>query len=748
MCVLLSLLWLSTGVASALPVQIRGTVSDSSGASIEGAKVTFSDGGPATTTRTDHNGAFVLTPSLASGTILVEAAGFATVRMVWSPGGTVPINFVLRPSADQEQIVVSATRTDLRLSSAPGSTVSLTSADVASTPALAIDDMLRQVPGFTLFRRSGSRVANPTSQGVSLRGLGASGPSRAAVLEDGLSLVDPFGGWVYWGRVPRAALSSVEIFRGGASELYGNSALGGVVQFLTREPTSPSLAIEMSYGNERTPDLSVWGGTKLGRWDVDASADLFHTAGYISVPASVRGSVDTPAASEHTTSDLTLGRRLGADGRVFVRSSYFAEGRHNGTVLQVNDTSMGVVAAGFDQKLGSYGALTARVFGEIQSYNQSFSSIGAGRNSETLTNLQHVPSQQLGANAQWTKSLGRHTLVGGGEWSEVIGESIEQLFSANRNTVAGGRQRTISFFGEDIFRLANWTIVAGLRFDHWDNFRGRSLSTPFAGTGTQATSFTDRSQNALSPRLSLVRALGQHFSITASGYRAFRAPTLNELYRSFRLGNVLTQNNPDLIAEQLTGGEAGVNVTALDRKLQLRSTFFWSDIVDPVSNVTLTSTPTLITRQRQNLGRTRSRGIEAESTMHLTKAIDLLGGYSFTDAAVVRFPSNVGLQGLRIPQVPRHQFTVEGRYRNRKGWMFTALGRYVGVQFDDDQNLLPLDRYFAMDIQAGRSIRGVEAFVAVENVLDQQYDIARTPTPTIGPPILFRVGMRFNYPRR
>ena len=162
------------------------------------------------------------------------------------------LTFVLQAAGASEQIVVSATRTQMKLSDLPGSAVSLSAEDLQANPALTLDDLLRQVPGFTLFRRSSSRVSNPTSQGVSLRGIGASGPSRALVLEDGVPLVDPFGGWVYWDRVPRTELASVEVLRGGASSLYGSDALGGVIQFVTRTPTSTAATVDLSYGNENT----------------------------------------------------------------------------------------------------------------------------------------------------------------------------------------------------------------------------------------------------------------------------------------------------------------------------------------------------------------------------------------------------------------------------------------------------------------------------------------------------------------
>src|SRR5204862_7031098 len=134
-------------------------------------------------------------------------------------------------------------------------TVLLSPADVIASAARCVDDVLRQVRRFSLFRRSDSRTANASNQGGSLRGLGGTAASRALVLEDGFPLVDAFGGWVYWDRVPRESISSVEVFRGGASKLYGSDALGGVVQFLTRHPERPAFPPETSYGNEHTPDI-------------------------------------------------------------------------------------------------------------------------------------------------------------------------------------------------------------------------------------------------------------------------------------------------------------------------------------------------------------------------------------------------------------------------------------------------------------------------------------------------------------
>ena len=114
----------------------------------------------------------------------------------------------------------------------PAASSVLASADLLSLAAMEPDDALRQTPGFTLFRRSSSRSANPTTQGVTLRGLSASGASRTLVLAGGVPLNDPFGGWVYWGRIPQAAIERIEVVRGGLSDLYGADAAGGVINII------------------------------------------------------------------------------------------------------------------------------------------------------------------------------------------------------------------------------------------------------------------------------------------------------------------------------------------------------------------------------------------------------------------------------------------------------------------------------------------------------------------------------------
>ena len=739
--------------ARAQATHVAGVVVDKTAAPVAGAKVSIkTPAGITAPVTTKDDGRFSFDEVDAGGaTILVEARGFTHFerRLVEIQGSLSRLTIVLMPAPVSETVTVTATRTETRLNDVAGSMLILSSGDVSTTAAATIDDALRQVPGFTLFRRTGSRAANPTTQGVSLRGIGASGASRALVLEDGIPLNDPFGGWVYWGRVPRESIERIEVLRGGASSLYGSSALGGVINLITRNRDENAFSLEASYGNEATGEASLFAAGKKGRWGASLGAEIFSTLGYTLVTERERGTVDTPAGVRRSAFELTVEREITERGRAFFRASLFGEARTNGTPLQINRTHTRQLSAGLDWQSRGAGAFTLRAYGGTQTYDQTFSAISPDRNSETLTRLQRSPSQFKGLSAQWSGALGSHqTLVAGIEAQEVRGASDEIVFAAGRPASlsdAGGRQRTLGLFIEDLINANSRLLFrVGARVDRWRNTDAFQATRSLTQTGTSSTNiFPDRTETAFSPQASVLYRLTDRLSLNASAYRAFRAPTLNELYRSFRVGDVLTLANESLRAERLTGGEAGGQLNIFNRRLTAHATFFWMEVARPVANVTLRTQPGLITRQRQNLGRTRSSGLELEVDAQLSNTWSVSGGYLLVNASVLEFPANAVLVGNRLPQVARHQLTFQTRYSNPSLFTLSFQGRASSTQFDDDQNLFPLDPFFTLDAFLSRRIRSnLEAFVAAENILNQRYTVGRTPIRTIGPPILIRAGFR------
>ena len=594
-------------------------------------------------------------------------------------------------------ITVTATRTPERLAGTPASVVILNRQTIAVGASPALDDTLRQVPGFTLFRRTGSRVANPTSQGVSMRGLGGSGASRALVLDDGVPLNDPFGGWIFWGRVPRASLDRIEVLRGGASDVYGSGAMGGVVQFVRRKD---GFALDVDGGSQRTASASLFFPFTRGNWSGNVAGDFLTTGGYAIVDPAQRGPIDGNASSRHLGLDATV-RREG----FFIRAGRYTESRNNGTPLQINDTVIRQVAAGWDSS-----AWTVRLDGNDNNYHQTFSAIAGNRASERLTVDQRVPSHSAGGSGQWRMPIGRaQALVVGVEGREVGGASEE---GANR---AEGRQRTGAIYVEDIADIGSRVnLTAAIRGDSWRN------SDP---TRT-------RSDTSWSPRVSALFRATDGLAFTAAAYRAFRAPTLNELYRSFRVGNVMTLANASLGPERMSGFEAGA------RSGPFRVTLFSMTITDTIANVTLATTPTLITRQRQNFGSSHSRGVEFEYSRVLPSGWSASAGYLLADAALSTH--------ARTPQVPRHQASLQFAYRSLAG----VQARWSSMQFDDDLNQFPLRSFVTIDLFGARPIASqLDATVAIENLFDRRVETGATPVITLGQPRAIRVGVRYGFRR-
>lgn len=731
--------------------RISGVVVDAAGGVVADADVTLRSAGQVYRTHTGEDGSFTFdVTDAAPVTIEVSAVGFEPTSVeVISPSTAITIT--LSPRSIAEQVAV--LRTAARIDQTAASVVALGADELAATAALTVDDRLRQVPGFTLFRRAGSRTANPTTQGVSLRGIGASGASRALVLADGRPLNDPFGGWVYWGRVPAESISQVEVLRGPAGDLYGSSAIGGVVSIVTRRPgTHPAASLEASYGNQQTPSLSFFASIAGSKWAGSIAGEHLHTDGFIPVATEERGAVDTNAGVRRSVIVPELERRLSEDDRFFASAEFFVERRTNGTFLQNNDTSLRNFTAGIDWSFRKAGTMALRVDGGTQSYDQTFSAIAIDRETESLTRVQNVPSQVFGSSGQWTGKIERAIIFAGFDGRAIRGRSDETGF-ANAAAVSlsdsGGREFSSGLFAGSVVALSSRLTVSGsLRYDRWQNYRGYSVIRSLI-TGTVTTSeFADRTESSINPRVSALYRIAPSISVSGTIASGFRRPTLNELYRNFRVGDVLTLANPDLGAERAIGGDGAVLMDGFGRKLFVRAAVFCTDVSRNVSNVTLSVTPALITRQRQNVGRTRSCGVETDGQFRASDEFRISGGYLFVDGRILSFPANADLEGRRIPQVARHQFTAQAEYANLRLVTISLQLRAIGPQFDDDQNMLRLAGFATVDAFVSRQLgKSSSIFGAVENLFDTRVESGRTPVLSVASRRTFRLGVRLRFGR-
>jgi outer membrane receptor protein involved in Fe transport len=737
---LVATLWLAmpalaqTAASPAVPPQMgntTGTVIDISGAVIPAAEVVVtSTDGRTTTIRTDADGNF------AAGTIAsrirVSSEGFETADIPVSGPG--PVQVMLRPVNFADSVVVTATRGAERLPGAASSTV-LTSAELSNMAAGALDDALRSTPGFTLFRRSSSRVANPTTQGVTLRGVSGSGASRTLVLADGVPLNDPFGSWVYWNRIPFAAVDRVEVVRGATGDLYGAGSMGGVVQLLTLQPTRTRLRATFDGGSHATVRGSLFAAAQRNGWNASGAYEGLTTDGVFVVGSEVRGPVDQRADSDYQTGFFSAGRRQ-ANWHASVRGAAYKEDRGNGTVVQVNDTDWRQFSFEGGGFVGG-GVLEVHAVNSSQDYFQTFSFVAPGRAVERLTFEQMIDTSHGAVNGQWARAFSRLTMIVGADYRHTKSHQDELRYAlvSGVNTPSGpfpsgGIEDVVAAYARARIEASNSvTVELGARADRWTS----EPEEPESPT---------KSVSYVSPRGAVTWQSGR-YEVRASAYHANRTPSLNELHRRFAAGNAVTNANPLLEPETLSGVEGGV-LTQFNRA-SFRATAFFNNLDGAIANVTLSQTPQAIIRQRQNSDTIRATGVEFEFDTRLTTTLSATGQLVLTSSHFRGSVATPALEGNDVPQVPKWQGGFSVTWADPT--LFTAATqlRFSGDQFDDDLNTpaFVLEKYMVWDATASRAIvRGLHAFVAVENILDKEFDTARTPIRSIGWPRTFRVGAR------
>lgn len=709
-----------------------GIVVDADGNPIPNASIVGQDG--TMLAKTSSDGRFSFSASLLPGRgVQVQALAFATISVTLS--STIQSHITLKKQI--ERVVVTAYRSPLDTLDSPASTRVLEQQQLREAATPALDGKLRQVPGVELFRRSSSLVANPTSQGISLRGLGSTAASRTLVVSDDVPLNDPYGGWIHWEELPALAVQSVEVVRGGASDLYGSSAIGGVVNLLTAKPEGNTIELTSGYGGESTTDNGVLASLAHGPWGGLIAGGILGTDGYTLLAPALRGPIDQPNNVHAQNGLADIERKISGGGRIFLRANGLNEARNNGTPAQKNGTRLWRYATGVD-----WAQLAVRFYGSTEHYRQTFSSIATNRASETLTRYAEDPADELGAAAHWKQPIGTKAVVlAGADTHDVRASDDELLYTGAggfQNTA--GRQRQTGVYGEVLATPSNWTMSASARVDHFSNFDAAQWTQKGA---TQLPAF---SETVFDPRLGLSRRLGTKFALNASGFRAYRAPSQNELYRTGQVGQQTTLPNPNLRSERATGWETGFQANIPQWQSMLRFSYFWTRVNRPITALTLSSTSTSSTLRRENLGRIESRGVSVDYEMHPTRWASITGGYQFADATVTQYIQQPQLVGNWIPQVARNMATAQLRVSNKQFGVLSLQGRASGHQFDDDANRFLLHSYFRFDAYASRNFgRHTEFYIAAENLFDRSIEVGKTPLLTLGTPRVARFGVRLHF---
>ena len=667
-------------------------------------------------------------------------------------------------AADQppvvETVTVNAARLPTSLADAAFSIVIVDPTALQTLPRL--DDVIKTVPGAALFRRGSSAGANPTTQGVSLRAIGPNAAGRALVTLDGAPQNDPFGNWVIWTAIPNEQLQGVAIVRGAGAGPYGAGALTGVVALDGRSAVEDGHVMGDLEGSdlggrraavaasERIDDVQLFG--------VASAEDGDH---WIPVRQH-RGAADAPLTLEDWNASGKMVDDLGF-AALTAEGGAYREARGSGTVFadSASEGRDGSLTLAAQPDLAHLGWKLQGWVRQSNLYNTS-ASVALDRSTAALSDQQFkTPALGWGANAALRKLADWGSLEAGADVRAAGGQSEEFYSYVNgaptHLRVAGGDSLQAGIYAEGAWRSGPWLLTGGGRVDQWQDTHGHRVESLLStGAMTLDPAIAGRSGTVPTSRAGLRYDFGGGYFARVAGYEGFRAPSLNELYRPFRMGNNVTEANENLKPERLYGAEGAVGKD--QGAFTFNGTVFVNQMKDPVTNVTLGVGPGTFPRagvvpaggffiQRRNVGAINATGLEADAAYRLTPVpLVLRVAGDYTDATVDGGLANPQITGKRPAQTAKLTLTGGGDWTIVRGVALTADVRYEGARFADDQNTLVLPAAATLGLRLDwQATSSLGLYVAAENLTaaalatDETANFVRS----YDEPRVIRFGLRF-----
>ena len=664
---------------------------------------------------------------------------------------------VAPPPAEAEVVVVYPPRLSPLGGEAAFSAVQIGPETLKAMPR--IDQALETAPGVSLFRRTTSLSANPTTQGVSLRAIAGSGAGRALVTLDGAPVNDPFGGWVIWTALPPEGLAGANIVRGAGAGPYGAGALTGVIALQERGAQDGLGALDVSAGERQSYRGAVSGGTR----DVLLTASAESTNGYTPVRGPARGAADVPL----DLADANIAARVQHDFggvQAAARAEVFEERRGAG-LLGARSTANGTAETITLAKPAAQGVGGWRLQAWVRTSDLKNSSVAVAANRATTTpanNEFSTPATGYGVNAalqgRWGVAADWEVGVDA-RWAH--GTEHEQFRVVNgaytMGRDAGGDTLVYGAYAETAYNAAPWIVTAGVRVDAWQSTNAKRHEFVLAtGATTLDSHAADASGTVPTGRIGVRYDLSPDIWVRGAAYAGFRPPTLNELHRPFRVGNDVTEANPLLVPEKLYGVEGGFGG---DGPFKWDADVFYNELHDPVLNVTIGVGPKTFPiagfipaggtlRQRQNAGEIDAWGVEGEASGDVASTVSWRTAFAYTHARVHGGTAAPQLTGLRPAQTPEWTVTGGLDWRTTDRLTISGVLRYVSEAFDDDQNIRRLPPGAELDLRAAWSLAPAEEiYLAVDNAADARISTGKTAdfVDSWGVPRTIRVG--FSYRR-
>jgi len=678
-----------------------------------------------------------------------------------------------------DQTVVTATRTEKDIDTAPGSISVVTKDDIEKQNVVTYDDALKAVPGVVVARSKG---VVDSSGSITLRGL--PGQGRTLVMVDGIQMNSPHAASIVSTQVAPGTLDRIEVLKGASSGLYGGSAMGGVVNLITRMPTKREFMIQGGYGSGMdapAPQLTKRVAVSYGDSFYDKLSVYFYNEytdsdGYKSSPIFTSSAPTAGITGYSLSTDATGAQRryvIGDKGMNGMWQNNFTFK----TELQATPTtklrftlmkSTGAYsysdpstylrnAAG--TPVWSYGAtVKPYTFYDGPGYKDQYI-YAFGVDSEIATAKVKLNLGFMDQKEAWDVSTlsgatgdggpGKVSSYPASSWNADLQASIPVL---NWNLVTvGGAFRTGNSHARE-FSLSNWkdensktavtydskgsdrvfavfvqdeisitdklTVYAGFRQDWWETFDGYVNNTGYLDS---------RSATAFSPKGAIVYTPFEKTTLRVSGGRAFRPPTNYDLYRSMTSSGTTYLANPNLKPETNTSWDASIT-QKLWEGAKVSVTYYENYLTDMIYSSLTQTGPSTYTSSKVNAGKAESKGVEMEAEQRFGKMARLFANYTYAATKITSNEAVPASVGKQMTGVPEHMFNFGGDIEYGPFGAY-FVGRYVGKRFSNDTNsdrakgvYGVYDPYFVGDIKLRYKITNwATASFTVNNIWDERY---------------------------
>ena len=653
-------------------------------------------------------------------------------------------------SQKMDEVVVSATRSEMAVGDAPQNVSILTSKEIMDSPFDRVEDIVRQEAGIYNFRHFGLQ-RNGIVSPLNMRGVGQ---NRVLLLVDGVPQNDNFNNsiaWVAWGHIPKEAIERIEIVRGPTSALYGSEGLGGVIHIITKNP-------------QKDRETSIRGEA--------GTADTYKGAGFYSQKfndfgALLAGGYEESDGFYMTDNPKSYNTKRHRDvGKVMGKASYDFGPQTNLSLASLyydHETGKGRKYFYDDLQLDQYW-LNFSHQGDLLELKSLVYLNRADKTAfqdkspdfDFLLRKEDAPSDTWGADLQGSLALrpwARLTL--GAAFKEISWDYDNIYTQSDQKEGAEGKQRYISPFTSLDFRFLDDSLLVslGARYDVIKTFDGANWNTASrAGKGPFDNSFDSETEDSFSPKLGITYHLSPKTTLRASGGKGFRAPSLFELFKVHvrQGGEFYREANPDLEPEEIWSYDFGLEHFVTDN-LMAKATFYQAFAQDYIGNRLTGSQKfaggkkTRFEYVNDNISEVDIYGAELEMQWYPRKDLSLFANYTYNISEIKEDKNNPELEGNYLTNDPRHKVHVGLNYTNPSLVDVNLLVNYYADMYFDAENRLKESDYTTVDLRMSRRFMDrFTVYLNAENIFDEEYVIFRRlgRDDTVAPGAVFMGGLK------